>query len=182
MVYILLAPGFEEIEAVVPGDLLRRAGVPAAYVSIGGREVRGAHGIHLLADLTIGQMDLMQMEMIVLPGGRAGVEALRENTQVLNTVSFAADNGKWIAAICAAPSILAKLHITDGMHVVCYPDAQWVNAMQDASVDGAAPTAIDRNVITGASAGCAIPFGLAIVAALRGQEAAKAIAEEIAIR
>ena len=182
MVYILLAPGVEEMEAVVPGDLLRRAGIPAAYVSVGRQEVCGAHSIRLMADLTIDQMDLTQMDMVVLPGGKAGVEALSANSQVLDAVKFAAENGKWIGAICAAPAILAKLHITDGKRVVCYPDSQWVSAMEGATVDPVAPAVTDGRVITGASAGCAVAFGLALVTALRGQELARSVAEGIVIR
>lgn len=114
MVYILLGKGFEEIEAVTPGDLLRRAGVETAYVGLGGLEVTGSHGMTVRADLTLEQMDLTQLDMIVLPGGLGGVASIRGCRQAMEAVRFAYENGKYVAAICAAPTILAELHITDG--------------------------------------------------------------------
>ena len=121
MVYILLGKGFEEIEAVTPGDLLRRAGVETAYVGLGGLEVTGSHGMTVRADLTLEQMDLTQLDMIVLPGGLGGVASIRGCRQAMEAVRFAYENGKYVAAICAAPTILAELHITDGKWAVCYP-------------------------------------------------------------
>ena len=122
MVYIVLGKGFEEVEAVTPGDLLRRAGIETAYVGIDGLEVTGAHGIGVRADLTPEQMDLTRLDMIVLPGGLGGVASIRGCRQVMDAVRFAYDNGKYVAALCAAPTILAELHITDGREAVCYPD------------------------------------------------------------
>ena len=105
-----------------PGDLLRRAGIETAYVGIDGLEVTGAHGIGVRADLTPEQMDLTRLDMIVLPGGLGGVASIRGCRQVMDAVRFAYDNGKYVAALCAAPTILAELHITDGREAVCYPD------------------------------------------------------------
>ena len=175
MVYILLGKGFEEIEAVTPGDLLRRAGVETAYVGLGGLEVTGSHGMTVRADLTLEQMDLTQLDMIVLPGGLGGVASIRGCRQAMEAVRFAYENGKYVAAICAAPTILAELHITDG---------KWEleKQMQASVLRPEEAVARDGTVITAASAGCAIPFALELVEALKGEEAAQAVADQIVIR
>ncbi len=179
MVYMLLGTGFEETEAVAPLDLLRRAGIPAATVGINGKIIKGSHGIPIQADLEIGQMDLTDLDMIVLPGGLGGVASIKACPRALDAISFAWENGKFVAAICAAPTILAMLGITDGKKAACYPgcEEQMGTAIM---VEEAVVT--DGKIITGASAGCAIPFGLGLVAALRGREAAEAVARQIVIR
>lgn len=181
MVYIMLAQGFEEMEAVIPGDLMRRAGIPTAYVGVTGQSVTGSNGITLVADLTLEQMNPAEAEMIVLPGGRQGVENLRDNQAVLEAVGAAYENGGYVAAICAAPSILAKLHLTDGKRATCYPAPQWTEQMGGATLLEA-PVVRDGRVITGASAGCAVPFGLELVSALWGAACAEAVAQGIVIR
>ena len=113
MVYMLLGTGFEETEAVAPIDLLRRAGVPVATVGIGGKVIVGSHGIPVTADMELGQMDLTQLDMIVLPGGMKGVASIKGCPEALEAVQFAWENGRFVAAICAAPTILAMLGITD---------------------------------------------------------------------
>lgn len=182
MVYILLGKGFEEIEAVTPGDLLRRAGAETAYVGIGGLEVTGSHGMTMRADLTVEQMDLTQLEMIVLPGGLGGVASIRGCQPAMEAVRFAFENGKYVAAICAAPTILAELHITDERWAVCYPAPDLEGQMQASIFRPEEAVVRDGTVITAASAGCAIPFALELVEALRGEEAAQAVAGQIVIR
>ncbi len=181
MVYILLATGFEEIEAIAPCDLLRRAGIPAAFVGVSGKTVAGSHGIPVTADLTLGELDLTALDMIVLPGGLEGVKNLAASREAMDAVRFAYDNGKWVAAICAAPSLLAELGITDGRAAVCYPAGPIEAKMSKAKLQ-ALPTVQDGRVITGTSAGCAVPFGLKLVEALKGPEAAAAVKDEIVIR
>ena len=114
MVYMLLGTGFEETEAVAPLDLLRRAGVEALTVGLNGKVIRGSHGIPVEADLTIGEMDLTNLDMIILPGGLGGVTSARACPEALQALRFAWDNGKFVAAICAGPTVLADRHITDG--------------------------------------------------------------------
>ena len=179
MVYMLLGTGFEETEAVAPLDLLRRAGVNVATVGINGKTIYGSHGIGIEADLELGQMDLTNLEMIILPGGLGGVASIKASGAALDAVRFAWENGRYVAAICAGPTVLAQLGITDGKKATCFPSCaeQMGNAVlltQAAVTDG--------TVITGTSAGCAIPFGLALIAALKGQEAADAIEKQIVIR
>lgn len=179
MVYMLLGTGFEETEAIAPLDLLRRAGISVATVGINGKVVYGSHGIGVEADLTLEEMDLTDLEMIVLPGGLGGVASIRASREALEAVRFAWENGKYTAAICAAPTILAELGIVDGKNATCYPscEGQMGNAKL---VCQAAVT--DGKLITGTSAGCATAFGLALIAALKGEAAAEAIAQQIVIR
>lgn len=180
MVYILLGTGFEEMEAIAPLDLLRRAGVPVLTVGLAGKTVFGSHGIGIEADITLGEIDLTNMEMIVLPGGLGGVASIRSCREALDALRFAWENGKYVAAICAGPTILADCHISDHKNVTCYPGCE--SQMGNANVASNAACVRDGRLITGTSAGCAIPFGLALVAAMKGQEAADAIAEKIVIR
>ncbi len=180
MVYILLGTGFEETEAVAPLDLLRRAGVEVCTVGIPGKIVYGSHGIGVSADLELGETDLTNLEMIILPGGLKGVASVRASQGALDALKFAWDNGKYVAAICAGPTVLADLGITNGKNAVCYPGFE--QAMGGAHVITSAACVTDGKLITGASAGCAIPFGLALVEVLRGPEAAEAVARQIVIR
>ena len=180
MVYMLLGTGFEETEAIAPLDLLRRAGVPVLTVGINGKTVYGSHGIGVEADIALGEMDLTAMDMIVLPGGLGGVASIRASLEALETVRFAWNNGKFVAAICAGPTVLADLGITSGRKTTCYPGCE--SGMGDAIRIENAPCVRDGNLITGTSAGCAIPFGLMLVEALKGTAAAEAIAQQIVIR
>ncbi len=178
MVYVLLGTGFEEMEAIAPIDLLRRAGILVSTVGINGKLIYGGHGIGVEADITIDQLDLTDLDMVVLPGGLGGVRSVLASQPALDAVRFANDSGKFVAAICAAPTVLAKLGITDGKEAVCYPGCE--ADMGSASIV-TAPCIRSGNVITGTSAGCAVPFGLALVAALKGQAEADRIAKQIVI-
>ena len=180
MVYLLLGTGFEETEAIAPLDLLRRAGIEVATVGINGKVVYGGHGIGVEADLELAQMDLTNLEMIVLPGGLGGVASIQASEKALDAIRFACENGKYVAAICAGPTILAQLGITDGKHATCYPGCE--GQMGSAIIHEHAAAVTDGKVITGTSAGCAIPFGLQLIAALKGKEAADAVAKQIVIR
>ena len=117
MVYMLLGTGFEETEAIAPLDLLRRAGVSVATVGLNGKVIYGSHGIGVEADLEIGEMDLTNMEMIILPGGLGGVASIRACKEAMDAIRFAWENGKYTAAICAGPTVLADLGITDGKNL-----------------------------------------------------------------
>lgn len=179
MIYMLLGTGFEETEAVAPLDLLRRAGIPVATVGICGSIVTGSHGIGIQADMELGQVDPTALEGVILPGGLGGVASIRASQAALDLVRFAWENGKLIAAICAAPTILAELGITHGKNAVCYPGCE--DQMGSAQIAGSAAVT-DGNVITGASAGCAVAFALEIIAYLKGRETADTVARQIVIR
>ena len=180
MVYMLLGTGFEETEAIAPLDLLRRASVDVLTVGVTGKTVFGSHKIGVEADITIDQMDLTDLEMIILPGGLGGVASARASQPALDALRFAWENGKFVAAICAGPTVLADLGITDGKNATCYPGCE--GGMGSANMIPAAACVRDRNLITGTSAGCAVTFGLALVEALKGKESADAIARQIVIR
>ena len=180
MVYLLLGTGFEEMEAIAPLDLLRRAGVEVLTVGITGKTVFGSHNIGVEADITIDQMDLTNLEMIILPGGLGGVTSARASKPALDALDFAWKNGKYVAAICAGPTVLADLHITDGKNATCFPGCE--GGMGSANMIPNTACVRDGKLITGTSAGCAIPFGLALVEALKGKEAADAVASQIVIR
>ena len=180
MVYMLLGTGFEETEAIAPLDLLRRAGVEIATVGVTGKTVYGSHHIGIEADILIGEMDLTNLDMIILPGGLGGVASARSSREALDALKFAWANGKFVAAICAGPTVLADLGITDGKHATCYPGCE--NGMGNAVMAENAAVVQDGKLITGTSAGCAIPFGLKLIEALKGTEEAERIAKQIVIR
>lgn len=179
MVYMLLGTGFEETEAIAPLDLLRRAGVEVLTVGINGKIIKGSHGIGVEADILLSEMDLANMDMIILPGGLGGVASIRASREAMDAVRFAWENGKHTAAICAGPTVLADLGITNGKNATCYPGCE--DGMGSANMVHAAAVT-DGRLITGTSAGCAIAFGLALIAALKGEEAAAAIEKQIVIR
>ena len=179
MIYMLLGTGFEETEAIAPLDLLRRAGIEVRTVGLNGKVIYGSHGIGVEADMEIGDMDLDSLEMIILPGGLGGVTSIRACQAAMDAVRYAYENHKYTAAICAGPTVLADLGIVNGKKATCYPDCE--DGMGSAiMVEAAAVT--DGKLITGTSAGCAIPFGLALIAALKGQDEADRIARQIVIR
>ena len=180
MVYMLLGTGFEETEAIAPLDLLRRAGVDVLTVGVTGKIVYGSHKIGIEADITMDEMDLTNLEMIILPGGLGGVASARASRPALDALKFAWDNGKFVAAICAGPTVLADLGITAGRNATCYPGCE--GGMGSAKMVENSACVRDGKLITGTSAGCAVSFGLALVEALKGKEMADTIARQIVIR
>ena len=113
MVYVLLGTGFEETEALTPIDLLRRAGIEVLSVGINGKTVFGGHNIGIEADITLDELDLTNLQMLVIPGGLGGVASIRASKASMDAIAFAAENGKFVAAICAGPTVLADLGITN---------------------------------------------------------------------
>ena len=180
MIYVLLGTGFEETEAVAPIDLLRRANLEVITVGLNGKTVCGSHGIGIVADILPEEMKLEAMDMIVLPGGLGGVASIRSSESAMHAIRYAHEHDKFVAAICAGPTILAQLGITSGKAAVCYPGCE--EEMGNAKICPDAPAIRDGKVITAASAGCAISFGLALIEALKGKEEANHIAQQIVIR
>ncbi len=172
MVYVILGNGFEEMEAIAPVDILRRGGVKVKTAGIGGTRIVGAHGIAVEADTTVEEICARGMEMIVLPGGLGGVKSILGSEAALSAVQKAWNGGRFVAAICAAPTVLASLGITDGKKATCYPGME--NEMGSAQMTGL-PVVRDGNLICGQAAGAAVPFGLALLAALKGEETAEKI-------
>ena len=180
MVYVLLGTGFEETEAIAPVDLLRRAGVEVTTVGINGKIVKGSHGIGVETDTTLEKTDFSNLEMIVLPGGLGGVASCRASKAAMDALAKAWQDGKLVAAICAGPTVLADLGITDGKLCTCYPGCE--GGMGNANMVADAAAVQDGRLITGTSAGCAIAFGLKLIEALKGPEAAETIRRQIVIR
>ena len=180
MVYMMLGTGFEVTEAMVPLVMMRRAGIEVRTVGINGKTVYGSRDIGIEADMELEQMDLTQLEGIILPGGLGGVASIKASRKTLEAVQFAYDHNKLVAAICAGPTVLAQLGITDGRKATCYPGCEEQMGTAVMVPDAAAVT--DGNVITGTSAGCAIPFALQLITALKGKEAAEDVARQIVIR
>ena len=179
MVYIILGEGFEPVEAIGPCDVLRRGGVEVKLAGIGGTIIRGGQNVAVCADCTVDEIDEAAMEMVVLPGGLGGVASILGCEKAMNIVRRAYDAGKFVAAICAGPTILAKLGITDGKKATCYPGCE--EKMGTADCTGGS-TARDGNVITGRAAGSALDFGVELLKALRGEEAAQKVAGGMVIQ
>ncbi len=180
MVNILLADGFEEAEALVPADLLRRAGISVQLVGVTGPTVTGGHGITVAVDLTLDQIAPEGMQMLVLPGGLGGVEGILASKTALALIQSAWQQGCRLAAICAAPTILAQLGIVDRRRAVCYPGME--ESMGSAVVQSGSPVVSDGRIITGEAAGAAFDFGLCLVEALAGPAASQKVRSEVVYR
>ena len=174
MVYIHLATGFEEVEALTVIDLLRRAGIEVKSVSItGDKRVMGTHGIPVEADLVYEEADYDVCEMIVLPGGLPGADYLGEHEGLCSQIRSFADNGKYLAAICAAPQVLGAQGVLEGKKATIYP------SMEDCLV-GAEPqdeiVVVDGKIITSMGPATAMPFALKLIEVLKDKESSDAVA------
>ena len=172
MIYALLAEGFEEIEALTPVDMLRRAGLEVKTVGIASKEVTGSHGITVVSDITpeeIGE----EITMLILPGGMPGSANLDAWEQMDALLARTLAGGGRVAAICAAPMVLGKRGYLQGKHAVCYPGFE--EYLEGATVTDARVER-DGKVITSKGMGAALEFGLALVEVLCGKEKAEQIA------
>lgn len=161
MIYVFLAQGFEETEALATVDVLRRAKLEVKTVGIGSKTVTGSHGITVVADA--GENDILldkQLMAVVLPGGMPGTINLEKSQTVAKALDYAYENGRFVCAICAAPSILGKRGMLDGKKATCFPGFE-VDS-RNITYTGA-PAQSDGKIITGKGAGCAVDFGLEIV-------------------
>ena len=175
MIAILLADGFEEAEALVPADLLRRAGIEVKLISVkSSPEVTGGHGIRVLCDGLLSESD--KADGLLLPGGMAGVQGLSACAR--ETVVQAARDGKWIFAICAAPTLLSSWGLTEGKKVTCYPDLK--EKMKGQWLDQKVVT--DGRLVTSQAAGTATDFALTLIALLKGEKAAQQVKSSIYYR
>ena len=172
MVYMFLANGFEEVEALCPLDLLRRAGVEVTTVGIGGETVVGAHGIAVQADLPDTMFRDAHPEMIILPGGMPGTKHLDASRTVETAIRVAASSDAYLAAICAAPMVLGKRGYLKGKRAVCFPGFEKYLDGAILPTDGSR-VVTDGRIITAAGMGVALPFGLALVRALKGETVAE---------
>jgi DJ-1 family protein len=173
-VFAFLANGFEETEAVATIDVLRRAEINVITVSISNsKTVTGAHGIPVIADEIFAETDFSTADLLFLPGGMPGTKYLGEHEELKQLLLHQVNSGKKIAAICAAPTVLAKIGILDNKEAICYPgfESDLTNAVISTKT-----VVKSGNVITGKGPGVTIPFALEIVEELKG----KAIANKIA--
>lgn len=179
MVYILLANGCEEIEALTPYDLLLRAGIEVKTVSMNAdTAVVGAHGITFLADTTMDEVTDIP-EMLVLPGGQPGTDNLDNDARTHRMIRATKDAGGYLAAICAAPMILGYSGFLVGKTVTFYPGFE--KFMIGATRDESRKVITDGEVITARGMGAAVDFGAALIAALKGEEAAAKVLKSIKV-
>lgn len=177
MIYVFLAEGFEETEALVPVDLLRRAELEVVTVGIGSCVIRGSHGIPVVADTDDQQISIDdRIDMIVLPGGMPGTLNLEKSQTVQSALDYCVENDKYIAAICAAPSVLGKKGLLKGKEAICFPGFE--QFLEGASLSEKSVVR-DGRIITAKGAGVAVSFGLALVETLAGSERAKKIHDAI---
>ncbi|HBA64084.1 MAG TPA: DJ-1 family protein [Lachnospiraceae bacterium] len=174
---IFLADGFEEIEALTVVDILRRGGVEITMCSVMDRHmVHGSHGIDVTADCMYGETETAGLDMLVLPGGKAGTEFLEQYEPLLEALKAFYQQRKYIAAICAAPRIFGKLGFLENREATAYPTFE---GMLTGAQVVRKPAVVSGHVITGRSMGTAIPFALALLEMLEGRETAERIRKEI---
>lgn len=171
MVYVFLADGFEEIEALTPVDIMRRADIEVKTVALDSLLVRGAHGIEVRADITIEQLDMNKCTMLVLPGGKGHIN-LKNSIDVIEKVKYAYNNGIYIAAICASPSIIGELGMLVNKRGTCFPGYEkqckgMIKSDKKAVTDG--------KIITACGAGASNEFGYEIVKALVNEKKANEV-------
>ena len=171
MIPVFLANGFEEIEALATVDILRRANVAVVTVGVGSKTPVGAHGIPVCADITEEELKVVNIDGVVLPGGMPGTTNLEASAVVQSAISYAAECGLLLAAICAAPSILGHGGYLHGKRATCYPGFE--TELQGALLGKG--VVIDDNIITASGAGVAVDFALALVRYLVSAEMADAI-------
>ena len=169
MIYIFLAPGFEEIEAIVPRDVLKRANIDVNTVSIGEKIVESTKELKVISDITINEVDMENIDGIVLPGGTPGTSNLEKCEQLIEIIKTCEEKKLLIAAICAAPSILGKLGILSGKDVCCFPDAEIEKYLAGAKINGK-DVNVCENIITSKGPGTAFQFAFSIVEYLRGSQ------------
>ncbi|MCW3804822.1 DJ-1 family glyoxalase III [Plebeiibacterium marinum] len=178
-VYIFLADGFEEIEAITPIDVLRRAGIDVVTISItDSLTVTGAHQIMVMADKTFCGTDFSDADMLVLPGGLPGTTNLNNHKGLINLLLDASAKGKLIGAICAAPSILGQQNLLAQKNATCYPGFE--DKLTDANYTGK-DVEVANNLITGKGAGVSMKFALQLVELLKGKETAAELAKKMMI-
>ena len=178
MIYMFLADGFEEVEALCPLDILRRAGLEVTTVGIGGKDViRGAHGIIVHADIPDVMYRDSNPDMLILPGGMPGSKNLDESRIVDSALRAASRKSAYLAAICAAPMVLGKRGYLEGKCAVCFPGFE--EFLLGANVDEEATVVRDGKIITAKGMGVAFDFGIELVRALKNDGTAEKIRDSV---
>ncbi|MBE6747483.1 MAG: DJ-1/PfpI family protein [Ruminococcaceae bacterium] len=172
MVYVFLADGFETVEALAVVDILRRAGIETKTVGVGKRLITSSHNIPVTADITEAEADISLTDAVVLPGGIPGTPNLEASETVQRFIDYCADNGKYLCAICAAPSILGHKGLLKGVEATSYPSFH--NELAGAVISEKY-VAHDKNFITARGAGVSLEFGAEIASVFVGREKADEI-------
>ena len=176
MLYMFLADGFEETEAIGTLDVIRRAKIPVQLVGVAGEYVTGSHGVEIKTDIRADEIDSFEMTGIILPGGMPGTLNLEKSQTVKNTVSYCADNDRYVCAICAAPSVLGHMGLLKGKTACCFPGFE--NELEGADVSENY-VCRDGKIITAKGMGAAIDFSEKITACLINESKAKKIKESL---
>lgn len=175
MIYLFLQNGFEEVEAMAPIDILRRAGAELKTVGEGARVVTSAHGVTVMADLEESGVTFGSMEMAILPGG-PGTPNHEKSHTVRDALRYCVENGRYIGAICAAPSVLGHMGILRGHDAVCFPGYE---DELDAERVLSEPVCVSGNIITARGAGVAVEFALKLAETLYGEKKSQEIRKSI---
>ncbi len=178
MVYIFHVDGYEDTELIAPLDMLSRAGIPVTKVGVTGKTITSKMGLTFQADILPEQLNLSDCEMIFLPGG-PGTKNYFDKPVIDNAISYCMEHGIYIAAICAAPSVLAAKHVLDGKKAVCHFSVR--DKMEGAQLQNDL-VCVDGTIITACGAAASIELGLKMVELLRGEEAADAVRRGIEYR
>lgn len=176
MIYLFLANGFEETEALVPLDCIRRAGIRIMTVGLGEQNIVGAHQITVKSDIIDQEIDLTECDGVILPGGMPGTENLYASDVVRSVIQFCADNNKMIASICAAPSIPGRMGLLNGKKAVCFPGFEEKLGNYIATQSSVVKDGI---YITAKGAGCVFPFSRTIITHLKNEAAADAVIKQM---
>jgi 4-methyl-5(b-hydroxyethyl)-thiazole monophosphate biosynthesis len=179
MIYMFLAEGFEEVEAIAPLDLIRRSGLEIKTVGIGSKVIVGSHGIPVVADMIEEELSDDAPDMVILPGGMPGTKNLDANATVHKAIADAVKNDAYVCAICAAPMILGKLGLLRDKNAVSYPGFE---EYLDGAIVSDKKVVRDGKIITAKGMGAGLEFGLEIIAALKGRECADKLAETAIIK
>lgn len=178
--YVHFAEGFEEIEALTIVDVLRRAEIPTEMVSVTGqRQVVGAHGVKIVADIVFEDVDYSQSAVVILPGGMPGAKHLQQHEGLSEILKEKAAKNENIAAICAAPMVLGGLGLLEGRDAVCYPGFE--EYLTGAKI-GDKLSVKSGNIITGQGPGAALNFALDIVKELKGEDLANTLAQGMIVK
>ena len=175
-VLVPLAEGFEEIEAITVIDVLRRADLDLTTCHVGSNPVKGAHGVPLMADRPLEKVEAADFDLICLPGGMPGATHLKESEKVLTLVKQIEARGGWVAAICAAPIVLAHAGVLQHKKATCYPgfEKQLSSALYTRE-----QVVVDGRIITANGPGAALPFALKLVECLAGKAAVDRLREQM---
>jgi 4-methyl-5(b-hydroxyethyl)-thiazole monophosphate biosynthesis len=176
MIVVLLANGFEEIEALTPIDVIRRSGLEVASCGLSGDVINGSHGIKVHADMLPEDIDLSKVDMVILPGGMPGATNIDSHPFTDKIIEATLKNGGRLAAICAAPLVLGRRGLLDGKRATCYPGFE--SELRGAIVTGEG-VVTDCNITTAKGMGVALEFAKELVSVTLGEEKAKEISMAI---